>query len=482
MNEQPTSLKQQTKKGLYWSALGNFANQGMRFAFGIILARLLSPDAYGVIGMLSIFMCIVSTFIDCGFSQALISKQNRTQADFSTEFWFNIGVGIAGYFILFLSSPWIADFYNMPILSPILKVIGLGIVINSLCVVQSAQFAIQLDFKTPAKISVFTQMVSGIVGIALAYCGWGVWALVFQQVGSSLFNAILLWRLAGWRPTMEFSKDSFRYLWGYGSKILASSLIQQVYDNIYPLVIGKFFNARTLGLYSRAQGFAILPSSNISGILGGVTFPILCKINDDNERLIRIYRQMIKMSAFIVFPLMLGMLAVADPLVKVLLNEQWYECILILQLLCCALIWQPISSIHLSILKVMGRTDIILKLEIIKRIAGIISILCSVPFGIVSMCIGYILLYFFCFILNTVYIGKITDVSFKSYTQDILPPLVAAITMCIIVSSMISFITSNILSLVVGVILGMLCYYIFSRLFLEEQLKSALLLIKNKSI
>ena len=174
MNEQPTSLKQQTKKGLYWSALGNFANQGMRFAFGIILARLLSPDAYGVIGMLSIFMCIVSTFIDCGFSQALISKQNRTQADFSTEFWFNIGVGIAGYFILFLSSPLIADFYNMPILSPILKVIGLGIVINSLCVVQSAQFAIQLDFKTPAKISVFTQMVSGIVGIALAYCGWGV--------------------------------------------------------------------------------------------------------------------------------------------------------------------------------------------------------------------------------------------------------------------------------------------------------------------
>lgn len=390
MNEQPTSLKQQTKKGLYWSALGNFANQGMRFAFGIILARLLSPDAYGVIGMLSIFMCIVSTFIDCGFSQALISKQNRTQADFSTEFWFNIGVGIAGYFILFLSSPLIADFYNMPILSPILKVIGLGIVINSLCVVQSAQFAIQLDFKTPAKISVFTQMVSGIVGIALAYCGWGVWALVFQQVGSSLFNAILLWILAGWRPTVEFSKDSFNYLWSYGSKVLGASLIQQVYDNLYPLVIGKFFNASQLGLYSRANGFATLPSTNLSSILGSVTFPVLSKLNNDKDKLIAVYVKMIRCTSFLVFPLMIGMAAVAGPLVKLLLNPQWNGCIIMLQILCFALIWQPLSFLQINLLKVIGRTDIILKLEIMKRSVGLITIFVSIPFGVIGMCLSLI--------------------------------------------------------------------------------------------
>lgn len=476
------NLKQKTKKGLYWSAASNFANQGMRFVFGLILARLLSPDAYGVIGMLTVFLCIVQVFIDCGFSQALIAKQDRTQTDFSTEFFFNIGIGLIGYCLLFISAPFIAEFYNMPLLTSVLRVVGLGVIINSLCVVQSAQFAIRLDFKTPAKLAVITNIFSGVVGIFLAYCGYGVWALVFQQIAGNFLNGILLWILAGWRPTLEFSRDSFRYLWSYGSKILASSLIQQVYDNLYPLVIGKFFSARQLGLYSRAQGFATLPSSNISGILGNVSFPILSKINNDSLRLMRIYRQMIETAAFIIFPLMLGLFAIADPLVKVLLNQQWYDCIIILQLLCCALLWQPISAINLSILKVIGRTDIILKLEIIKRIAGIVSILCSIPFGIIGMCIGYMILYMFCFILNTIYISKITNTPIRLYFKDIMPPLLASIAMCIIVLSIISFVESNVLAIIVGITIGILCYYLFSLFFLKEQLKYALSFIKNKSI
>ena len=476
------NLKQKTKKGLYWSAASNFANQGMRFVFGLILARMLSPDAYGVIGMLTVFLCVVQVFIDCGFSQALIAKQDRTQTDFSTEFFFNIGVGLIGYCLLFISAPFIAEFYNMPLLTSVLRVVGLGVIINSLCVVQSAQFAIRLDFKTPAKLAVITNMFSGVVGIFLAYCGYGVWALVFQQIAGNFLNGILLWILAGWRPTFEFSRDSFRYLWSYGSKILASSLIQQVYDNLYPLVIGKFFSARQLGLYSRAQGFATLPSSNISGILGNVSFPILSKINNDSPRLMRIYRQMIETAAFIIFPLMLGLFAIADPLVKVLLNQQWYDCIIILQLLCCALLWQPISAINLSILKVIGRTDIILKLEIIKRIAGIVSIVCSIPFGIIGMCIGYMILYMFCFILNTIYISKITNTPLSLYFKDIMPPLLASIAMCIIVLSIISFVESNVLAIIVGITIGILCYYLFSLFFLKEQLKYALSFIKNKSI
>lgn len=476
------NLKQKTKKGLYWSAASNFANQGMRFVFGLILARLLSPDAYGVIGMLTVFLCVVQVFIDCGFSQALIAKQDRTQKDFSTEFFFNIGIGLIGYCLLFISAPFIAEFYNMPLLTSVLRVVGLGVIINSLCVVQSAQFAIRLDFKTPAKLAVITNIFSGVVGIFLAYCGYGVWALVFQQIAGGLLYAILIWIMAGWRPSLEFSKDSFKYLWSYGSKILASSLIQQVYDNLYPLVIGKFFSVRQLGLYSRAQGFATLPSSNVSGILGSVTFPILSKINNDTPRLMRIYRQMIKTAAFIVFPLMLGLFAISDPLVKVLLNRQWYDCILILQLLCCALLWQPISAINLSILKVIGRTDILLKLEIIKRIAGIVSIVCSVPFGIIGMCIGYIILYLFCFILNTIYISKATYTPLFVYFKDIVPPLLASIFMGGVVLGIISLIESYLISLIVGIIAGILCYYLFSRYFLKEQLKNALSLVKNKTI
>lgn len=476
------NLKRKTQKGLYWSTISNFANQGMRFAFGLILARLLSPDAYGVIGMLTVFMCVIQVFIDCGLSQALIAKQERTQIDFSTAFYFNIGVGLLGYIILFIVAPFVAIFYNMAVLSPILRVLGIGVFINSLCVVQSAQFSIRLDFKTPAKIGVYTNLFSGIFGIVLAYYGYGVWALVFQQLLSNMLYAIFLWIYSGWRPNKKFSKASFCYLWKYGSKILATSLIQQVYDNLYPLIIGKFFNARQLGLYSRAQGFASLPSSNISGILGGVTFPILSKISGDIPKLIRVYRRMIKTAAFVIFPLMLGILSLANPIIKVLLNEQWNDCILILQLLCCALIWQPISFINLSILKVMGRTDIILKLEIIKRIVGVMSIVCSIPFGIIGMCIGYILLYIFCFSINTYFIGRITKISLFQYIKDILPLLFNSVIMCLLVLTIISLISSNILSLVFGIMTGVLYYMCSTKLLFPDTLNETLSLLKYKKI
>lgn len=481
MEQNNDNLKQKTKKGLYWSAASNFANQGMRFVFGLILARLLSPDAYGVIGMLGVFMCVVQVFIDCGFSQALIAKQDRTQTDFSTEFFFNVGVGVLGYAILFIAAPFVATFYNMPILSPILRVIGLGVIINSLCVVQSAQFSIRLDFKTPAKLGVTTNLFSGVVGIILAYFGWGVWALVFQQVAGGVLNALMLWILAGWRPTLEFSKDSFRYLWNYGSKVLVSSLIQQVYDNLYPLVIGKFYNARQLGLYSRAQGFVSLPSTNLSGILGNVTFPILSKISNDKERLVAIYRKMMRTAAFIVFPLMMGLCAVSSPLIKMLLNEQWYDCIILCKLLCLALLWQPLSFIHLSILKVVGRTDILLKLEIYKRGVGIVSIFATIPFGVVGMCVGFIMWYVYCFILNTYYTSRVLNVPILSQIHDILPILINAIVMGIAVYFITMLYVNVYVQFVVGVTLGVIIYYLTSKLFFSAVLTDAISLLKKKN-
>ena len=474
------NLKQKTKKGLYWSAAGNFANQGMRFVFGLILARLLSPDAYGVIGMLGVFMCVVSVFIDCGFSQALIAKQDRTQTDFSTEFFFNIGVGIVGYAMLFVAAPFIADFYNMEILSSVLRVIGLGVVINSLCVVQSAQFSIRLDFKTPAKLGVVTNLFSGVIGIALAYCGWGVWALVFQQIAGGLLYAILIWIMAGWRPTLEFSKDSFLYLWNYGSKILASSLIQQVYDNLYPLVIGKFFSARQLGLYSRAQGFASLPSTELSSVLGSVTFPVLSKINNDRERLIEIYRKMMRTTAFIVFPMMLGLCATASPLIKILLNEQWYECIFLCQLLCCALIWQPLSFIHISVLKVVGRTDVVLKLEMLKRSMGLLSIFGAIPFGVVGMCIGFNIFYIYCFSLNTYFTSKVLNVPIRKQIFDILPIFTNALFMGIVVYTLTLLQINQYIKFVLCVSVGVLMYYTTSQLWFKAILHDAISMIKRK--
>lgn len=466
-----SSIKEQTKKGLYWSAAGNIANKGIHFTFGIILARLLSPDAYGVLGILGVFICIISVFIDCGFSQALICKQDRKQIDFSTEFFFNIAVGILAYLILFVSAPFISDFYDMPILTPILRVVGIGVIINSLCVVQSAQFAIRLDFSTPAKLSISTQIFSGVIGIILAYKGYGVWALVFQQVVGGFFNCILLWILAGWRPTLEFSRDSFKYLWGYGSKILGASLIQQAYDNLYPLVIGKYFNASQLGLYSRAMGFASLPSTNFSGIVGNVSFPILSKLNNDVPHLINIYRRMIRSTAFVVFPMMLGLSSLASPFVKILLNEQWYGCIIMLQILCIALIWQPLSYIHLSILKVVNRTDVILKLEVYKRSVGLLSLFGAIPFGVTGMCIAFSLWYLYCFVLNTIYTSKCLDLSFWHQIQDVLPILLNSIAMGVIMFTIVYILPNIYMQLISGVLVGLLYYILFSRIFFKSLLQ-----------
>lgn len=474
------NLKTQTKRGLYWSAASNIASQGMRFVFGLILARLLSPDAYGVIGILTVFICVVSIFIDCGFSQALICKQDRKQVDFSTEFFFNIGVGVLCYLTLFVAAPFIAEFYKMPILSPVLRVIGIGVIINSLCVVQSAQFSIRLDFKTPAKIAVSTQLASGVIGIALAYFGWGVWALVFQQVVGGILYAIIVWVVAGWRPTMEFSKESFKYLWGYGSKILGASIIQQVYDNLYPLVIGKYYNANQLGLYSRAQGFASLPSTNFSGVVGSVTFPVLSKLGDDLPRLTEIYRRMIKTTAFVVFPMMIALAALASPLIHILLNEQWYGCIVLLQILCMALIWQPLSNIHLSVLKVAKRTDIVFKLEIFKRVVGLGSLFCSVPFGVKGMCVAFCIWYVYCFTLNTVYTSKTLKVSFWGQIKDITPILTNSLVMGILMWLATSIFTNSFVQLGVGTVVGGIWYLGTSKLFMKERLADAMSMVKRK--
>lgn len=480
MNKNTNNLKQRTKAGLYWSLANNIANKGMQFVFSIILARLLSPSDYGIIGMLSIFLVIIQIFVESGFSQAIITKQNRTQKDLSTAFYFNIIIGIVGYLILFISSPFIATFYNMPILCPILKVIGIGVIFNSLNIVQVAHYAIKLDFKTPAKISVFSQFATGIFGIFLAYKGLGVWALVFQQVAGGFLGLLANWYFVRWIPSLEFDKQSFAYLWKYGSKILVSGLLSTIYDNIQPLFIGKFFSSSTLGLYSRAQGFATLPSSNISGILAGVTFPLLSKINDDLIRLGHIYRKILRISAFIVFPLMIGLAAVSSPLVHFLLPERWSGCIPLLRILCFSLMWQPISLANLNLLNAAKRPDIVLKLEMIKKPIGLMALVASIPFGILFMCFANFIICLFAVIINTLMTSKILKVPFWNQVMDLFPILIHSLIMGLLVYLVTLFVNSAFLSLVIGIIIGFAYYIIIAYVFMPKLMKDALYLIQRK--
>ncbi|MDE6695503.1 MAG: lipopolysaccharide biosynthesis protein, partial [Muribaculaceae bacterium] len=342
------SLKNKTINGTVWSSLERFSVQGIQFIVMIIMARILTPADYGLVGMLAIFIAVSQSLIDSGFSQALIRKQDRSEIDNSTVFFFNIGVGIVLYFILFFLSPIIADFYNEPQLIPITRIVGLSLVFNSLVVVQRALLTVNLDFKTQAKASFAGALISGAVGITMAYTGFGVWAIVWQQISNLATITILLWILSHWNPILAYSWKSFKELFGFGSKLLASGLLDTIFKNLYLIVIGKFFRASDLGYYTRANQFTDFASSNITGIFQRVTYPVLCTIQNDDARLSDVYRRLLKTSAFIIFPLMMGLAAVAKPMVISFLTEKWLFSANLIQVLCFSQMWYPVHAINLN--------------------------------------------------------------------------------------------------------------------------------------
>ena len=463
------TLKQKTTKGLFWSSVERFSNQGVQFVFSIILARLLSPSDYGIIAMVTIFFAVAQSFVDSGFSNALIRKTDRVEEDLSTCFYFNIGVGIIAYIVLFLIAPLVASFYNQPILSPIIRITGLGVVLNSLCVVQQALFTIKIDFKSQAKVTLSATIISGVVGVVLAYQGYGVWALVWQGVVLSLVRMGLLWLMSKWRPTTGFSKSSFNYLFGYGSKLLASGLLDTIYNNIYPIVIGKFYTPVQLGNYSRALSFAQLPSSNITSILQRVTFPVLSTIQDDIPRLQANYRRLLKLSAFIVFPLMTGLAAVAFPMIRIILTPKWEGCSLYLQIICFALMLYPIHAINLNLLQVKGRSDLFLRLEVIKKIVGVCIMCITIPLGITAMCIGMVASSLIALFINTFYTGKLIDIGYLKQMCDLLPIFINSLLMGGVVFITIQFIMNDFFKLMVGGIIGGLYYLLSSYIFTRDE-------------
>lgn len=475
------SLEQKTTSGLFWSSVERFSNQGVQFVFSIILARLLSPSDFGIIAMITIFFAVAQSFVDSGFSNALVRKSDRKEEDLSTCFYFNIGVGFVAYIVLFLIAPFVASFYSQPILSSIIRITGLGVILNSLCVVQQALFTIRIDFRSQAKVTLAATILSGIVGVILAFLGYGVWALVWQGVVSAIVRMALLWLMSKWRPRTGFSKESFHYLFGYGSKLLASGLLDTLYNNIYPIVIGKFYSPAQLGNYSRALSLAQFPSSNITSILQRVTFPVLSTIQDDIPRLQTNYCRLLKGSAFIVFPLTMGLAAVASPLIHIILTSKWDGCVLYLQIICFALMWYPIHAINLNLLQVKGRSDLFLRLEVIKKIAGACILCVTIPLGITAMCFGMVVSSLFALFINTFYTGKLIRVGYIKQMWDLFPTLINSLIMGGVISISIRFIHNIYLELIIGLSIGTLYYIISSYFFMRnEMMELKLLFMKVK--
>ncbi len=476
----PESLKQKTKNGLLWSVIERFSVQGVQFVLMIFMTRLLTPSDYGVLGMLSIFLAVAGSLMDSGFSHALIRKQNRTDIDCSTVFYFNLLMSVFLYGVLFIAAPWIARFYNEPILTPVLRVLGVTLIIGAISCVQNVIFTAKLEFKIIAKISFSSSVLSGLVGLLLAYKGFGVWALVGQSMMSSTFSLLAIWHYSSWRPIWAFSRKSLREMFGFGSKLTLSGLIDTLYGNIYGLVIGKVYSAESLGYYSRATHFAQFPSSNITGVVSRVTYPVLCSIQDEDERLQHIYRKFIRLFAYVVFPLMVGLSAVSYPFIEVLLDSKWIYCALLLQIRCFSLMWYPLQALNLNLLTVKGRSDLFLRLEIIKKIVGVAVLCISVPYGLEGMCYGSILSSIICLVINTHYTSKLINVGFIRQMQDIFPTLILSLSMFLLVLLVIHYLEGCLVQLIVGVLVGAVYFLLVSKLLHFTELQDLIAMVKNQ--
>jgi O-antigen/teichoic acid export membrane protein len=419
-------LKSRTLSALFWSFFERVGQQGIQFIISIILARLLLPEQFGLIAMLAIFMAVAQSFLDSGFGSALIQKKNATHIDECSIFYFNIFVGFLVAGLLCLAAPWIASFYNQPLLVPLTCALSLNLIINAFGLVQTTLLTKHIDFKTQLKVSVIATVISGTIGVTMALYGFGVWSLVAQSLSSNLFRTALLWLFNTWRPSMVFSFVSLRGMFAFGSRLLASGLLDTVFQNIYLVVIGKLFSPMALGFYSRAKGLQQLPVDNISGIVSRVTFTVFSSVQDDKPRLKHGVRKALTMLVMINFPMMVGLAIVAKPLVLVLLTEKWAPCIPYLQLLCVVGMLYPVHVINLNVLIAQGRSDLFFRLEILKKILIVIAIAVTYRWGIIAMIYGQIVTSCLGYFLNAYYTGKMLDYPITEQIQDLIPSLALA--------------------------------------------------------
>lgn len=474
-------LKQKTKKGVYWTFFNQFANNGLQFVVGIIMARILSPEDYGLTALPAVFFAIAGVFIDSGFAQALVRKPEVSEKDLATSFYYSAIVGIVCFTFIFIGAPFIAEFYNAPILNPMIRVTALTFLWGPLNTPQNIILQRRLDFKTPARISVITKIIGSFVGITFAYLGYGVWALVIMSVISSLLGMVQTWIAVRWLPKERWSKDSFKYLWNYGNKIIATYLIDKVYTNIAPIFIGKYYSPADLGQYNRAQGYANLPSMQITNVLQSVTFPILSKLQENKEVMATKYRQMIKTSCFVVMPIMLLLAALAYPFVIILVGEKWAPCVIFLQLLCFRQSLFPMQMLNVNLLMVSGRSDLYLRLEIMKKVIGFPMMMITLPISVLAFVIGLFVLSLVNLVLNTYYTSKLIGLGFFTQLNDIKK----TILLSVFVSAIVYYITlllSNIyMQAIVGLSVGCIMYLGCSIIFKFEELNDVKYMLSRKS-
>ncbi|QAA81308.1 lipopolysaccharide biosynthesis protein [Aequorivita sp. H23M31] len=477
------SIREKSILGIFWVFTQQFSNQAINFVVSIFLARILMPADFGLIGMITVFMALSQVLLNSGLTQSIIRQTNPTQIDYSTVFFFNMGASVILYITLFFSAGFVANFYSQPELVSIIRVYTLTLIINACGAVQFTRLTKQMDFKTQMMVTVPSLVISGLAGVTMAYMGFGVWALVYMSLLQTVLRTIQIWIKSKWMPSLEFNVERFKYHIGFSYKLGISGVLYTLYSNIYQIVIGKFFAPAQVGFYTRAASMRDLPVSNISNALSKVTYPLFAEIKDDNPRLKRVYKMMMQSIIFVLCPVMIYLIVVAEPLFRLLFTEKWLPAVPYFQILCISGILYPLHSYNLNILNVKGRSDLFLKLESIKIFLGVIVIIISIRYGIIALLWGQLLSSILALVINSYYSGNFINYKLFDQLNDIAPTLFLASIIGVaawFLDSCLFVNFNDILRILVLALMGLLLYIVGSHLFKFEAYINIISLIKNR--
>lgn len=480
------SLRLKTIEGVLWNAFEMFGGKIVQIIITIILARLLAPEDFGVIGLLVIFTELSKVILDSGFSQALIRKKDADQVDFTSVFYFNIVVGIIVYVLLYMLSPLISDFYNYPELTAISRVVFLSVFINSFGIVQNAKIIREVNFKVLAKRTIIANVIAGLLAVYLAYIGFGVWALVIQMVLASFLHVALLWSFSKWLPSFSFSVKPIKTLFAFSSNLLVSGLLDVIASNIQTLLIGKIYTKADLGFYTQAKQLSGIPSSTITSIVRNVTYPTLSAIQENKEQLKQAYRKVIKISIIAVTPLMLGLMSVGDSLIPLILGDKWMPSVDYFMLLCITGAIFPLYSINQNIFLVRGNSKLYLKISVVKRVITLLAIIITIKFSVFTLVVGQVLATILNTIITMIYSGREINYKFIEQVKDIGAIILISIIMAI---SVFVFgrkvnIESSLWMLIIQCALGLVVFFTTAFVFkldVLNDLKEIIVTVKNKN-
>lgn len=474
------NLSKKVMSGLVWKFGERFTAQIVTFVITVVLARILMPSDYGAISLMMVFISIADVFVTSGFGNSLIQKKNADNKDFSSVFFFNIIFSIVIYFILFFSAPAISRFYKMPIICPTLRVLALRIIIAAVNSVQQAYVSRNMLFKRFFWSTLFGTVLSGIVGIIMAYQGFGIWAIVGQYLTNTCVDTVVLWVTVKWRPEKYFSFKNIKALISYGWKLLISGLLDTGYNQLRSLVIGKKYSSADLAQYNKGQQFPQLITTNINASISSVLFPAMSKYQDNMQNVKNITRRAIKTSSYIIWPLMVGLAVVAEPLITVMLTSKWLPCVPFLWIACFIYGLWPIQTANLEAMKAIGRSDLFLKLEIVKKSVGIIILIISMQYGVMAIALSQIVAIIINSLVNAFPNRKLLKYGYIEQLKDMMPSFLIAVLMGAVIYPIKFAIHNNFLLIILQVLIGIPVYILLTKLFKIDNLDYLLGVLRKR--